>query len=389
MRRQSEDRMIVFQENVARFLFEKCMTQYEHIRDLSKMGLKCLFTYFKFVNSSSGKLRLNNNNDDGVDAEVLSSDVNTLDGWSLLWNVALNARDENVANFAIRFVVEEIAPKTNNVTLSKFWTDCTKVCVKYLKSARLEKDKTLTSRRVRRCMIALQLLLRNSAKESKGRLKSHELSCLHSEGGGGSIIRLRIRNNVKESPTKGDITKEIEIFETQTVSELCEEVASCVKVPVSRLRIFACGRELKSSSHTVHSVNIRSGNSILVVGRRVEESKQKQPESEARKIDLKFLPGTILCEDENLFVTLFDLLDSSQCSKMTSSIWTLLMTLPSNSKLLKGLNSLQDLSSLRNAMGGGMSLSYLFLSYSHLNPSISKQNKKVRPYFERCMHFKS
>jgi hypothetical protein len=292
------------------------------------------------------------------DCEVVSSDVNKLEGWSLLWNVALNARDEDVANLAIRFVVHTIAPADKD-TLSEFWAHCTRTCVKHLKTSHRQNENTTTSRRVRRCVVALQLLLKNSAQESKGRMKSHEQSCLHSGGDGDNLVLLKIRNNVKESPTK-QITKEIQMFETKTVSELCDKVASCVEMPVSRLRIFACGKELTRSrllSHTLHATNIRSGTSILVARRPMEESKQQEKsetlnDETKKKIELQYLPGTILCDDENLMETLFDLLDKSQCSKMTSSVWTLLMTLPSSPKLLKSLKSLQDVSSLQTAIDG-------------------------------------
>ena len=173
------------------------MTRDEHVRDLSKTGLSCMLTYFKFSNLSLGKLRLNDDVD--YDCEVVSSDVNKLEGWSLLWNVALNARDEDAANLAIRFVVHTIAP-ADKYTLSEFWAHCTMTCVKHLKTSHRQNENTTTSRRVRRCVVALQLLLKNSAQESKGRMKSHEQSCLHSGGDGDNLVLPKIRNNVKESP---------------------------------------------------------------------------------------------------------------------------------------------------------------------------------------------
>jgi len=383
----------VFQEDVAKFLFEKCMTRDEHVRDLSKTGLSCMLTYFKFSNLSLGKLRLNDDVD--YDCEVVSSDVNKLEGWSLLWNVALNARDEDVANLAIRFVVHTIAPE-NKDTLSEFWVHCTRTCVKHLKTSHRQNENTTTSRRVRRCVVALQLLLKNSAQESKGRLKSHEESCLHSGGDGDNLILLKIRNNVKESATK-QMKKEIQMFETKTVSELCDKVASCVEMPVCRLRIFACGKELTRSrllSHTLHSTNIRSGTSILVVSRPKDESKQQEKsetlnDETKKKIELQYLPGTILCDDENLMETLFDLLDKSQCSKMTSSIWTLLMTLPSSPKLLKSLKSLQDVSSLQTAIDGTSDEPQVGIFLLNILSNTNNTQQQVHPYFVHCTHFKS
>jgi len=121
---------------------------------------------------------------------------------------------------------------------------------------------------------------------------------------------------------------EIQVHSKETLQSLADKIAKEVDHPENQTSLLIRGKQLKSSSSTMAELFIEDGTTITAV-----LAAAVTPKYQDRPSDALTDPGTIIAMTDKYFDILLNLMQSEE-KEISSSVWALLMAVPTNQKLL-------------------------------------------------------
>jgi ubiquitin C-terminal hydrolase len=390
---------LALDDGVAERLFEEQLSNGEYTRSdkCSLPGFRCFERFFRHVNEQRGIIcELGSDGSDGSGSggssggssgshdtqsfEILSL---KLRGLSVLWEMVLGARDDEVVTQATAFLTslpQRLAASLQD-QLGAFRVQYVKVCMQHLLQASRAEEPGEGVQQMGRCLAVLRLLLKQARDElgvpASLLFKSHALACCSSRDRG-ELMLLNVNNNVRGSPTLGQ-RPQLSIHRNDTASQLLLGVSRVVKRPAGQIRLFSSGREvhcvgIHHSSKTLADLHVKNGDAVLAyirmtvpkkkaeqLGQQEETQAEAQADegeggleeeryAEAEKEELRRamlaveqLPHVTLSSCHEYRSLLFELVDGGfRCStpSMQCQAWEILLQLPTDPQLSQDLEEM-------------------------------------------------
>jgi ubiquitin C-terminal hydrolase len=222
----------MFDGKVCEHLFEK-MTSGIDVNQLSEAGYDCIERYFVHLNRATKKLFFPDGEKEFV---VVDHD---LDGFSIIWRIALDSTNERVMKPCIAFLIklyenvaDELLQKVGALR-QEYIAKCMSHFKDYVDDSNYD--------RVERILLLLNSLLDASEVKGVGSLRSHGAQVR------GRPVTLRIDNSVPRSQYAKKF--ELKIREHDSVWEIRETLGKKLTIAADSVRIFTQGRELKADQN--------------------------------------------------------------------------------------------------------------------------------------------
>lgn len=146
--------------------------------------------------------------------------------------------------------------------------------------------------------------------------------------------RLRPTSNVhggQKQPTPQCLPViELQLHSKETLQSLREKVARETDHPDNQTRLLMRGRELRSSHATMAELGVEDRCTLTAL-----LAATVTPKYQDRLLHAVTDPGSILAQTDKYFDILLQLMQSQHDKEITNNVWSLLMAVPTNQKLLR------------------------------------------------------
>ncbi|CAG8436597.1 9374_t:CDS:10 [Diversispora eburnea] len=342
--KQEQDEAFSYLDNIIDYnffishFFDNCLPKLD-VRYFSDQAFKYAKNCLLKVNTNNARLRSTSSSTQSQ-SQLSILVQGDLIGIDLIWDIALRAEEEAVGKEAILFLTDKKL-ENHNILARQHREALVDKCVSHLFSAANGLSQSLdfsTANNKIRCLQVLKSFMDQfDSKYSNYQLEKRPIK-RHGMLNDAEWITIKV--NVTNVASRGF---ELQIHPLETVLSLRQKIAS--RVGVSRpgnIRLITSGKELPNESNTMSLKKLKIiDRQVFMVMKRNTDGKNGQ---DSDKIELPLdeeitesdLPINMLSKYIDQFFSMLELDET-----YSSQIWDLLMRLPTNSRSLAALKSLE------------------------------------------------